>query len=317
MRADDAKRLPLDRILSQLGFSPVKSKKNGRELWYSSPFRDEKDASLHISSVIHPKLGQIWIWKDFGDVGGNVIDFALRYYGLPANDVSGALARLEGLGLGGTKLSVPSPALPLPFPPATAEQDAPTHPFKNVQVEPLESRRLLTYLAGRGINAGLAKRYVQQARYSFEDRHYLALAFPNDNGGYEMRSTGRFKGTLPPKGITLLHREKIESSKAVTVFEGFADYLSALVYYKRTEASTPVIVLNSASMQEWAIKAIQELGAEKVHLYLDHDKTGKRLAESFGELLPGVDVVDQSILYDGYKDFNEFLLAQKQKRSPW
>lgn len=100
MRADDAKRLPLDQILSSLGFSPVKSQKNGQELWYTSPFREEKDASLHISSVMHPRLGEIWVWKDFGDVGGNVIDFALRYFRLPANDVSGALARLEQFGGG-------------------------------------------------------------------------------------------------------------------------------------------------------------------------------------------------------------------------
>lgn len=61
MRADEAKKLPLDQILSSLGFSPVKSQKDGQELWYASPFRAEKDASLHISTVTHPRLGRIWV----------------------------------------------------------------------------------------------------------------------------------------------------------------------------------------------------------------------------------------------------------------
>ena len=39
---------------------------------------------------------------------------------------------------------------------------------------------------------------------------------------------------------------------AVTVFEGFTDYLSALAYYRKTEADTPVIVLGAAgSLQPW------------------------------------------------------------------
>jgi 5S rRNA maturation endonuclease (ribonuclease M5) len=315
MRADDAKRLPLDRILSRLGFSPVASKKNGRELWYTSPFREEKEASLHISTVVHPRLGTIWVWNDFADVGGNVIDFALRYFQLPANDVSGALNRLSGLGISTMKTEAPSPSLPPSVPKTIPEPEAPVHSFTDVQIEPLQSRRLIAYLAMRGIDATLAKRYLQQVQYGFEGKTYLALAFPNDNGGYETRSTRRFKGTLPPKWITLLHRDKIESCKAVTVFEGFMDYLSALAWYRRTEASTPVIILNSASMQERAIEVIRELGAEKVHLYLDRDTTGKRLTQSFIEALPGVEVIDQSNIYEGEKDFNAFLIDKQRDRS--
>src|SRR4051794_38479571 len=111
MRADDAKKLPLDRILLHLGYSPVKSRKNGNELWYASPFRAEKEASMHISAVVHPRLGRIWVWKDFGDIGGNVIAFIQRYYGLNEGDVSGALRKLEDLGFEGTERKAPSPTL--------------------------------------------------------------------------------------------------------------------------------------------------------------------------------------------------------------
>lgn len=315
MRADDAKKLPLDQILSSLGFSPIKSQKNGQELWYASPFRQEKDASFHISAVTHSRLGRIWVWKDFGDMGGNVIDFAIRYYGLAANDVSGALARLDRFDRSNTKAKDHSPTLPLFSAPVEPESEAPACPFTDVQIELLTNRRLIGYLAGRRIDASIARQYLRQVSYNFDGRHYLALAFPNNYGGYEMRSTGCFKGTLPPKGITLLHPEKSELCKEVTVFEGFTDYLSALTYYKRTEATTPVIVLNSASMQEQAIEAIKQLGAEKVHLYLDRDTTGRKLNETFKEALSGIDMVDQSNLYADHKDFNEFLAVRTQGKS--
>lgn len=309
MRADDAKRLPLDRILALLGHQPVKTVKAGRELWYHSPFREEKTASLHISHVYHTRLGWIWIWKDFGDIGGNVIAFTQRYYGLSEDDVSGALKKLDGLGLGSVSAALPSPAPVRPQPKGKAEV---AHPFTEVQITPLESPALLDYLARRGITAELAQRYLGEVHYRFEEKPFSALAFGNDHGGYEMRSTGRFKGTLPPKAITLLHPEKLASSSAVAVFEGFMDYLSALTYYGKTEADTPVLILNSAAMEKAAVEKIQSLGASKVHLYLDRDETGKEMTGRLQAQLAGLEVIDQSKLYVGHKDFNAFLMARQK-----
>jgi hypothetical protein len=61
MNADKAKTLPLDEILGRLGCQPVKKVSGREELWYKSPFREEEEASLHISRVHHPRLGPIWI----------------------------------------------------------------------------------------------------------------------------------------------------------------------------------------------------------------------------------------------------------------
>lgn len=60
--------------------------------------------------------------------------------------------------------------------------------------------------------------------------------------------------------------------------------------------------------------AIHELGVWKVHLYLDRDETGRKLVEHFREALPGLEVLDHSGLYEGYKDFNEFLVARQVER---
>lgn len=310
MRADDAKRLPLDWILADLGYLPVKSRKNGNELWYLSPFRQERTASLHISRVHHFRLGWIWVWKDFGDMGGNVIAFAKRYYGI--TDLSECLRKLDELSVGEGRAAAPSPAPAEARP--KAEQKAAAHPFTHVRIQPLASPRLLHYLAGRGIHAALAQRYLQEVHYQYDGMPFSALAFANDAGGHEMRSTERFKGALPPKTITLLHPEKLTSGGAVTVFEGFMDYLSALVWYGREAADTPVLILNSAVMEDAAIDRIQALGARRLHLYPDQDPTGRTLVKRFRERLPEVEIIDHSRLYAGYRDFNAFLMAKQRAR---
>jgi DNA primase len=50
-------------------------RKSGDEVWYFSPFRNEKTASFKIKMSDN-------VWYDFGDgAGGNVIDFVMRYKG--------------------------------------------------------------------------------------------------------------------------------------------------------------------------------------------------------------------------------------------
>lgn len=310
MRADYAKRLPLDQVLLRLGYAPVKSVKGGRELWYASPFREETEPSMHISRVQHHRLGPIWVWKDFGDIGGNVIDFAIRYYNLASTDVSGALRKLDELGIGGSGI---------PLPPSVAEvaghRDGASHPFTDVQIRPLTSSHLLDYVVRRGIDPALAQRYLCEIHYQFENRPFSALAFQNDLGGYEIRSTGRFKGTLPPKTITLLHPEKLAHRSAITVFEGFMDYLSALTYYGKDSADTAVLILNSVTTEQAAIQKLQSLDVLKLYLYLDRDDSGKQLTERFQQEFSHLNVIDHSHLYVGYNDFNDFLVAQRKAAS--
>ena len=77
MNSHQAKQIDLPDLLARLGHHPVKVRKGGRELWYTSPFREERTPSFHTSY-----LGGKWIWKDFGDTGGTVIDFVMRYEGI-------------------------------------------------------------------------------------------------------------------------------------------------------------------------------------------------------------------------------------------
>ena len=94
----------------------------------------------------------------------------------------------------------------------------------------------------------------------------------------------------------------------MTVFEGFMDFLSALVHYGKP-ITTPVIVLNSVAMKDRAVKAIRDMQVSKVYLYTQRDERGIEARNYIAEELKGIDVLDKSDLYEGYEDFNEFLIG--------
>ena len=74
-----------------------------------------------------------------------------------------------------------------------------------------------------------------------------------------------------------------------------------------------VIVMNSVAMKAQALAALRRLGAPTVKLYLDNDTAGKTLTRELQQELTGVNVVDCSGVYAGYKDFNDFLQAQQRQ----
>ena len=106
-----------------------------------------------------------------------------------------------------------------------------------------------------------------------------------------------------------------EGSASVALFEGFMDFLSALAYTHQQTPTLPVIVLNSASMRHRALSVLQEQNVREVHLYFDHDATGRMLTGWFQQQLPACTVTDQSSLYTGYKDFNDWLKANSTRKS--
>ena len=85
MIAKAAKQIPLQKILQQLGHKPAKEIHG--ELWYYSPFRNEKEPSFKIN----PEKN---VWYDFGHgEGGNVLDFIMILYDI--TDISTALKQLS------------------------------------------------------------------------------------------------------------------------------------------------------------------------------------------------------------------------------
>ena len=286
MNSQQAKRIPLSGILDRLGHQPAHEVRG--ELWYHSPFRREEEPSFKINQERN-------IWYDFGEgEGGNVLDFVMKYYNLPS--IPQALHQLSTLE-GKVKIE--------PATPPTETDHTPSSDITVQKIQPLENTVLIAYLKSRRISAPTARPYVKEIYYTRKGKQYFALAFENEKGGYELRNR-YYKGTYGSKSISLVKRRRGEGSKAVTVFEGFMDFLSALEYYGKPIA-TDVIVMNSAMMKQRTAEAIRELGAEKVYLYTQRDEQGIAARDYIMKHLNTLEIVDNTHLYADYQDFNDFL----------
>ncbi|MEZ4614433.1 MAG: toprim domain-containing protein [Caldilineaceae bacterium] len=140
-------------------------------------------------------------------------------------------------------------------------------------------------------------------------KNSFALAFESVSGSYELRNA-YFQGVHGSKDISIIHPEGA-SGDQISVFEGFMDFLSAIVLSGRPPLH-PVIVMNSVAMKDRTIAAIRELGARQVDLYLDRDEAGTKLTRELQESLADCIVTDRSGLYAGHKDMNEWLMTKNK-----
>lgn len=287
---NEAKQIRIEEYLHSLGYNPVR--RQGNSLWYKSPFRDEQEPSFKVNTERN-------LWYDFGaGRGGNIIALAQELY---ASDslpyLLGRIAeqapsvRPVSFSFGGQPLSKPS--------------------FRQLEVVPLSSPALYSYLRQRGINTELAKRECREVRYLTGDTTYFAIGFPNRSGGYEIRNKF-FKGCIAPKDIT--HIRQTEPKESCYLFEGFTDYLSFLTLRLESCPERPeldrqdYIVLNSTSN---LAKAIQPLGGYgRIHCFLDNDKAGMEAVRELQEKY-GLRVRDASHIYGGYNDLNDFLRSKR------
>lgn len=324
MTANQAKQLSLPEILAKLGHQPSRTLKNGSELWYKSPFRRETKPSFHTSFI----NGQ-WIWNDFGDTAGNIIDFILRY--LNTTSVSQALAFLDSLfPLFSSQNQIEKSVNQSVFPqkgtltPQSQPQNStsptpekPRLPSKLIFLEakPLASKLIFSYLKRRKIPADIAKEYLALVRYRNTNRPsakpFFAFGQRNISGGWEIRSatdgTAKFKSALIKKDITV-HPGSEEGRGAVSVFEGMLDHLSLLVFLKVIRLRGDVIVLNSLSSYGNAKTYIQNKAYQKIDLFLDNNTPGETVTQAFITDFPDT-VTDQRIAYANFSDLNDALIA--------
>ena len=287
MNTNEAKQIRIEEYLHSLGYDPVR--RQGGNLWYKSPFRDEREPSFKVNTERN-------LWYDFGaGRGGNIIALAQELYAsdsLPylleriAEQAPGV--RPVSFSFGGQALSKPS--------------------FQQLEVMPLSSPALYSYLRQRGINTELAKRECREVRYLTDGKPYFAVGFPNRSGGYEIRNK-LFKGCIAPKDITHIRQE--QPRETCCLFEGFMDYLSFLTL--RLERCPDLdgqdyIVLNSTSNLSKAIRPLDGYG--RIHCFLDNDKAGMEAVQELREEY-GLRVRDASHIYGGYNDLNDFLCGKR------
>jgi Toprim-like len=166
------------------------------------------------------------------------------------------------------------------------------------------------YLTSRAIPVELARRYLSQIHYRIGSDQYRALGFRNDSGGYEVRNP-YFKGSIGKKDMTVLATPGRED---FAVFEGSMDFLSSLVWHHQDNPKSNVLVLNSVSFVSRAIERLIAENTKSIHTYLDLDRAGRfaeaELRHGLRLLHPETVVTDQSSLYLGHKDMNEYVMER-------
>ena len=103
--------------------------------------------------------------------------------------------------------------------------------------------------------------------------------------------------------------------KYIAVFEGFFDFLSYQTMNKnQTVPLTDFLILNSLAFFERSLMLMEK--HEHIHLYLDHDEAGKKYLDIALKRSPKYK--DESSLFDGYKDLNDWAMnfgKHQQKQS--
>lgn len=292
MNTAQAKKIPLPEILARLGFQPIKTFRGGEELAYLSPFRAEKEPSLFVNIRIN-------CWNDFGDIGGNALDFVIRYRN---TDVKGGLEFLDQMfGKGFTAFPTTEKTVPNP---KTPKEEvfllASTQPFAS------SAKSLVKYITEeRRIDNEIAAKYLKEVHFTNREsgKKYFAVGFENLSGGYEIRNPF-FKSSLGTKDMSFISGSG--AGGELYVFEGFLDFLSKLTLESVTIFSADALILNSVSYSEKAINFIHEKGYKSIKGFLDNDKAGGEATEKL-ELEFGDKFSDMRFDYQEVKDINEFL----------
>lgn len=280
MNCSTAKKISIIGYLASLGIKP-NNLKNG-SAWYCSPFRQETKPSFKVDRNNN-------IWYDFGTgTGGNILDLVMQLNG---TGITGALLLLQKPEFSKQTFSF-------------SEQQNSDDSIKIKHLQPLQNRALIQYLASRQISKAKAVNYVQEAYYQVNGKQYFALAFKNDKGGFELRNK-YFKGSSSPKAITTIPG----SRKALSIFEGFIDFLSAIEFYQVRKPAGSCIILNSVSNLDAIIARLSDF--EKINLYLDNDPAGTQAANKMKNVHPRITDFSK-IIYEKFKDMNELLVQTKK-----
>ncbi|MEM8528073.1 MAG: toprim domain-containing protein [Bacteroidota bacterium] len=301
MNSEQAKKLNLPHILSKLGYEAIKITKNGNEYWYNSPFRAEKAASFHTSF-----LGGKWIWNDFGDKGGTVIDFVMRYKNY--HSVKDALNYLEQFE------SVRSKSQNHLFSFQQQAFDLQNSQLELIKATSIEHPAILNYLTQeRKLDVEAVQSNLVEVHYKNQSnhKHYFAFGIKNRANGYEIRSASDqivFKSVIGKKDISLItpSTQPTQLSKSLFIFEGMLDYLSLLSQPKKLPLCQDYLMMHSTSNLENTLAYLSKHTYEQIHTFLDNDEAGKSttkaLQAKFGRL-----VSNQSFRFAPHKDLNEAL----------
>jgi hypothetical protein len=287
MDIQQAKSVPLAEILQKHGYEPIRS--SNKDLWYLSPFRDEKVPSFVVNTAKN-------VWYDHGEgKGGTVIDLVIRLSG--ERNVAAVLKIVSGLVEGIVTDVVRE---------IVTGEDRKTERYRSTSDHALFHPALVQYLKSRAISPEFAGRFVREIRYQVGGKEYFGIGFRNESGGYEVRNP-YFKGGIGTKDISVVPGT-VPAPGIVNVFEGFMNFLSWPLLSGEEIGKEAALVLNSVSLVPRAVAYFKAHPVEEIRLFLDNDEPGRNAEKRLREALPGQRIVDMSDRYLGSKDVNEELV---------
>ena len=284
MNIETAKQIPLELVLQKMNYTP--SKTNGFDVWYLSPFRDEKTPSFKVNTKINR-------WYDHGlQNGGNVIDFISIKFNYTISEVLSFLNNYsdESIFSFQKQKSIIS------------NTNETISEVKITKVIEMQHFALMQYLENRNINFYDNEPNLKEVHYELKGKNYFAIGFQNKSLGYELRSKYT-KICIGKKDITLIKN----NSNLLLIFEGFMDYLSFKNSSLKISDNIDFLILNSVAMINKCDDILSKY--EKIELYFDNDNAGKNHAKT--TLLKWKNAIDKSYLYSNFKDINDWLIENK------
>jgi len=282
----DVKQLDMVGFLEKLGYSPKKIRND--DYWFLSPLRDEKTPSFKVNRKLN-------VWYDHGiGKGGNMVDFGILYFKC---SVSELLHRLWHESNHNFSFHQPAPA--------DEKKESDAVKIKILSEQPLTSESLLEYLKERSIPIEIGKNICREIDFELYGKKNSAIGFKNDSGGYELRNKN-FKGSTSSKDSTFIDN----GSESVSVFEGFFSYLSFVATSQNQTGLTNFLVLNSLAFFEKAKEKMER--HHQIHLFLDRDAAGMKHTQR--AISSNKKYTDRSILYQGHKDLNDWLIHQEHRQ---
>ena len=281
------KRYPIVEYLERKGIKPVRS--TPAYALYHSPLREDTHPSFKVDTEKN-------LWIDYAEgKGGSIIDLCVRLEGCTLLEAIRLLGRNapDYTACSSQKADRAMKRSSKPMASASGAR-------RLTGISDTLPPHLQKYLTEeRCINIEKAMPFLRCISYEVGGRHYQAIGFANQSGGYELRDNGMFKGTIAPKDITPIFTDRVDP---VCIFEGFMDFLSFLSM--KEEFTNHCLVMNSVSNVARSIRYLNERQVSSIRTFFDNDEAGRRATADF--VKAGFKVEDMSVHYRDFKDLNEY-----------
>ncbi|MEG0187645.1 MAG: toprim domain-containing protein [Bacilli bacterium] len=275
------KQIRMIDYLAQKDIYPINSKQN--IFWYLSPFRNEKTASFKIDVSTNR-------FYDFGEgFGGTLIDLISKLENISVKEI---IQKFNENSFSFQKQN------DFQF-----EKNQTKNEYEILELKEISSFPLLQYLEERKLPLEIVKRYCKEIHYKLNDKKYYAIAFPNNQNGFEIRNK-YVKMCLVKKDISLIKNNQNQ----LKIFESWSDFISYIFLFPTNEFEYDYLILNSIALLRKNIELINKY--ESIQSYFDHDDAGKS-ATNFLETELKTKVKNDSNFYKNYKDLNEFIIFEK------